>query len=112
MMVLNRSQPATLGKPCPAGCVVVVRWEWWGGGWGWFNSSRARADITSFTREPGCQRTMGIAADTLHRFSEHRHIKALLQPKWINKWKKGGQTVDKMVTRLPGGDSKTDRRQQ
>lgn len=48
---------------------------------------------------------MGIVA-TLHRFTEHRHIKALLQPKWINKWKKGGQAVDKTLTRLPCTDFK------
>lgn len=56
-----------------------------------YNSDQACADIAASTREPGCQRTMGIVADTLHRLSEHRHIKALLQPKWINKWKKGGR---------------------
>lgn len=83
-----------------------------GGGGGDISIATVRTDITAFTREPGCQRTMGIAADTLHRFSEHRHIKALLQPKWINKWKKGGQTVDKTVKRRPDIDSKTDRRRQ
>lgn len=94
---LNRSQPVTLGTALRG----------FGGGAQRYNGDQACADITAFTREPGCQRTMGIVADTLHRLSEHRHIKALLQPKWINKWKKGGRTADEMETRLPSGDLKS-----
>lgn len=37
----------------------------------------------------------------LHRSSEHRRIKALLHPKWINKWRKGGRTADETLTPLP-----------